>query len=159
MGRSRPISVAEAATLKKQSQEAILKATRTGRLIHHQLSGKGLMLCREQVLGKDFDERAWRAECRRYVSVPDACDICRKTDAAVIRDLAAGRISGFKLNPKAWAVLRESAEQEFRDYLARSASTSGRKRDLISSRSPRSLRKKKSLTPKAAKVQSARVCK
>jgi hypothetical protein len=156
MGASRPISVAEAAALKKQSAEAILKAIRTGRLIHHELSNKGFMLCREQVLGRVFDERAWRAECRRYISVPDACDVCRKTDAAVIRDLAAGRISGFKLNPKAWAVLASSAEQEFRDYLTRAASTVGRKRDLSSSRSPRSLRRGKSLTAKRSRVQSQR---
>ena len=156
MAASRPISVAEAAALRKQSAEAILKAIATGRLIHHELSKKGFMLCREQVLGRDFDERAWRAECKKYISVPDACDVCRKTDAAVIRDLAAGRISGFRLNPKAWAVLRSSAEQEFRDYLARSASTCGRKRDLSSSRSPRSLRREKNLTAKGSRVQSAR---
>jgi hypothetical protein len=155
MAVSRPISVGEAARLRGVTSVAILKAIRTKRLVSHTLSGKGLMLCREQVLGKEFDEREWRARCKRYVSVPDACEIVRRTDAAVIRDLRAGVIDGFKLNEKAWAVLKSSAEQEFRDYLSRPPSTRGRKRDLLSSRSPRVLRKKK-LTTSNRKLQSAR---
>lgn len=141
----RPISVGEAAVIRGITQVGILKAIKTGRLIGVPLSGKGIMLCREQVEGKRFSESEFRRLCGRYISVPDACEICHKTDAAVQRDLRAGVIDGFRLNAKAWAVLRSSAEKEFRDYLERSSSIAGRKRDLGASRSPRVLRKRKSL--------------
>lgn len=142
----RPISVAEAAKIRKVTEVAILKAIRTGRLIAVALSGRGIMLCHEQVSRRPFNEREWRKLCDQYVSVPDACEIVHKTDAAVHRDLRAGVIDGFRLNGKAWAVRRSSAEQEFRDYLARAASTPGRKRDLGGAKSPRALRLKKRKT-------------
>jgi hypothetical protein len=114
------------------------------------------MLCREQVEGKKFSEPEFRKLCGRYVSVPEACEICHKTDAAIIRDLKSGVIDGFRLNKRAWAVLRSSAEKEFRDYLANSKGRVGRKRDLGGSRSPRSLRKKQPLQMKRARLQSQR---
>lgn len=141
----RPISVGEAAAIRGITEVGILKAIKSGRLIGVPLSGKGIMLCREQVEGKKFSEAEFRKLCGRYVSVPDACEICHKTDAAVQRDLRAGIIDGFRLNTKAWAVLRSSAEKEFKDYLTRSTSIAGRKRDLSGSRSPRVLRKRKPL--------------
>lgn len=147
----RPISVGEAAKLRKVTEEAIIKAIRTGRLVAVALSARGHMLCHEQVTGKPFSESAWRKMCSRYVSVPDACEITHKTDAAVIRDLRSGVIKGFALNARAWAVEKSSAEQEFRDYLSRSASLPGRKRDLGSARSPRVLRKKKTKNSLTAK--------
>lgn len=128
------------------SEVAILKAVKTGRLLAVALSERGLMLSKEQVSGGVFSEREWRKLCDQYVSVPDACEIVHKTDAAVHRDLRDGVIDGFRLNGKAWAVRRSSAEQEFRDYLARAASTPGRKRDLGEAKSPRAIRRKKRKT-------------
>lgn len=143
MARDRIVSIGEAAKLRKQSEEAIVKAIVSGRLFCHKLSGKGYMLSERQVKGLSFDEAEFLKLCRRYVSVPEACNIVWKTDAAVSRDLARGRIEGFRLNSKCWAVLRSSAEQEFRDYLEGvKEGRVGRRRSIGESRSPRDLRKK-----------------
>lgn len=144
----RPISVVEAAKVRGVTQAAILKAIRTGRLEAVLLSGMGHMLCKEQVEGKNFSVAAFKKMCANYVSIPDACEICHVTDAAISRWLRAGVLSGFRLNGKAWAVLRSSAEQEFRDYLSRPSYTAGRKRDLGAAKSPRVLRKTGKRLPK-----------
>lgn len=136
------ISVSEAARLRGMSREGVMKAIQTGRLASHLISGKGHLLSERQVLGKSFDESEFRKLCRLYISVPDACNICWKTDAAVMRDLRKGVIKGFKVNAKCWAVLRSSAEEEFREYLENHKARAGRKREVGSSRSPRDLRKK-----------------
>lgn len=136
------ISVSEAARLRGMSREGIMKAIQTGRLTSHLLSGKGHMLSESQVLGKKFDPADFRKLCRLYISVPEACNICWKTDAAIMRDLRRGTIKGFKVNQKCWAVLRSSAEEEFREYLESHKGRAGRKREVGSSRSPRDLRKK-----------------
>ena len=137
----RIIGIAEAAKIRGQSREGILKAVRSGRLYAVSLSGKGLMLSERQVSGKPFCQKAFGRMCSKYCSVPDACNIVFKVDSAVIRDLRSGRIEGFQINSKCWAVLRSSAEAEFRDYLENQANRVGRKRDVGATRSPRDLRK------------------
>jgi hypothetical protein len=137
MASDRIVSINEAAKLRGQSKEGIVKAIHTGRLYSYQLSGKGHMLSARQVLGKTFDEVAFKKLCQQYVSVPEACNIVWKTDAAVMRDLRKGVIKGFKLNHKCWVVLRSSAEQEFRDYLEAHKGRVGRKRSIGEDRSPR----------------------
>jgi excisionase family DNA binding protein len=141
----RPISVDEAAELLGLSRSGVMEAIRTGRLVAILINGRALALCREQVLGKPFSEPEFRRLCGRYVSVPDACEIMRKTDAAVIRDLNRGRVDGFRLNGRAWAVDKRSAEREFAEYL-RSDRGRGQPRRLSESRSPRVLRKPKRKT-------------
>lgn len=136
------ISVSEAARLRGMSREGIMKAIQTGRLTSHLLSGKGHMLSERQVTGKSFDEAEFRKLCKLYISVPEACNIVWKTDAAVMRDLRKGVIKGFKLNTKCWAVLRSSAEEEFREYLESNKGRAGRKRSIGETRSPRDIRKK-----------------
>lgn len=148
----RPISILEAAELTGLTKSGIVKAISSKRLLAIPLSGRGQMLCREQVAGKKFDEPAFRKLCQRYVSVPDACEIMSKTDAMVIRDLRSGKVAGFLLNGRAWAVDRRSAEQEFAEYLA-SPQRRGQPRQVGTSRSPRVIRKK-SLTAKKASVRS-----
>lgn len=137
----RPISILEAAKVAGLSISGIVKAITSQRLIAIPLSGRGLMLCREQVAGEPFDEAEFRKLCKKYVSVPEACDIVCKTDAMVLRDLRSGKIKGFKLNGKAWAVEKRSAEEEFREYLA-SPVRRGQPRRIGESRSPRVIRKK-----------------
>lgn len=139
------VSIEQAAALRRVSREAISKAIRSGRLYAYSLSGKGMMLSGRQVTGKKFSEPEFKKLCQQYVCVPDACEIMRLTDAAVIRKAKAGVVKGFKLNPKCWAILKSSAEQEYRDYLEENEGRVGRKRNLSGSRSPRSLRKKSSL--------------
>lgn len=143
----RPISVAEAASLLCLTHNGIIKSIDAGRLLGIQLNGKGWMLSFDQVSGRQFDEAAFRKLCSLYVSVPDACEIMRKTDAAVIRDLVKGRIEGFKLNNRAWAVKKASAEKEFDEYLATMGTRTGRPRVLGESRSPRVLRKQRAKQP------------
>ena len=148
------ISVQRAAEIRGVSREAISKAVKSGRLESVKLSGKCVILSLRQVSGGKFDAAAWRRIARSYCSVPEACDSQRKTDAAVIRDLERGVVDGVRLNGKAWAVLRRSAEQEFRDYLERPSSTVGRKRNLSGSRSPRVLRPTQPLQREKDRVQS-----
>ncbi len=137
----RIIGIAEAAKIRGQSREGIQKAVVTGRLCGVLLSGKGWMLSERQVRGQSFDRKSFERLCSRYCSVPDACNIVWKTDAAVMRDLRSGRIEGFKVNSKCWAVLKSSAEAEFKDYLENQHGRVGRKRDIGFTRSPRDLRK------------------
>ncbi len=142
MPKDRIVSIGEAAALRGLTEEAIIKAIASGRLFVHQLSGKGYMLSERQVLGRSFDKQEFQRMCRQYVSVPEACNIVWKTDAAVMRDIRKGRIKGFRLNSRCWAVLKASAEDEFRDYLENGRRRVGRPRAVGETRSPRDLRRK-----------------
>lgn len=142
MAADRIVSVVEAAKARGLTREAIMKAIKTGRLYGHLLSGKGYLLSARQVEGKPFDQKAFERLCRQYISVPEACNVCWKTDAAIMRDLRSGKIKGLRVNPKCWAVLKSSAEEEFRDYQENEKGRVGRKRDIGFTRSPRDLRKK-----------------
>ena len=154
MAFHRPVSISEAADLMGLTKSGIIKAIATKRLVAVALSGRGLMLSHEQCSGKKFDEAEFRKLCKKFVSVPEACDIVYKTDAMVMRDLRAGRIAGFRLNGKAWAVDKRSAEQEFADYLSQ-PQRRGQPRRVGDTRSPRHLRKK-TLTKKTTSVRSRR---
>lgn len=139
----RPISIAEAAEILGISQVAVTKRIRRGNLLASALSDKGIMVCRESVLGKTVDAAAFARLCSRYISVPEACDIVCVTDGMIGRMLADGRLKGFRLNPKAWAVERASCERNIQEYLA-SPPSYGRPRRVGESRRPakRSKRKK-----------------
>lgn len=144
MAYYRPISVEEAAGIAGVTINAILKRIKTGQAVAVQLSGKGWMLCRDQIEGKKFSEEAFRKLCGRYVSVPAACRIVCKTDASVIRDLKSGKLNGFRLNTKAWAVDRASAERDIKEYLSGARDgVAGRKRDLHGVHDPLTLKKKR----------------
>lgn len=155
MAFHRPISILEASELTGLTKSGVIKAIASKRLVAIALSGRGLMLSHEQCEGKPFDEAAFRKLCKRFVSVPEACDIVFKTDAAVMRDLRAGRIAGFRLNGKAWAVDKRSAEQEFADYLSH-PQRRGQPRRIGDTRSPRNIRKKSPLTKRPTSVRSRR---
>lgn len=116
-----PISVAEAAEILKISQVAVLKRIAAGKLLAVPLSGKGLLVCHESVLGRQVDPDEFREECKRWVSVPQACRIVCVTDAMIGRMILDGRLKGFRLNEKAWAVDRRSCEKNIADYLANPA--------------------------------------
>lgn len=148
----RPISIEEAAKAMGLTKSGVVKAISSKRLVAVPLSGRGMMLCLEQCKGQSFDAAAFRKLCKKWICVPEACDIVCKTDASVMRDLRSGRIKGFKLNGRAWAVEKASAEEEFRDYLA-NPGRRGQPRQIGTSRSPRVIRKK-SLHAKKAKVRS-----
>lgn len=149
----RPISIEEAAKAMGLTKSGVVKAISSKRLVAVPLSERGLMLCFEQCKGKPFSEPEFRKLCQKYVSVPDACDIVHKTDAMVMRDLRAGRIAGFKLNGRAWAVEKRSAEQEWKDYVS-NPPRRGQPRQIGVSRSPRVIRKKTSLRAKKATLRS-----
>ena len=142
MDAKRPISMNEAAEILGITRAGVAKAVAAGRLVAVPINARGLALCRAQVEGRKFSEPEFRKTCAGYVSVPDACEIQHKTDASVIRDLVRGTVKGFKLNGRAWAVDRRSAEEEFRDYLA-NPNRVGQKRQIGTPRSPRVLRRKK----------------
>lgn len=155
MAFHRPISVNEAATIAGISVSAVLRRVRTGQAVGVSLSGKGWLLCREQFEGRKFSEAAFRSLCGRYVSVPDACEIVCKTDASVVRDIKSGRLSGFRLNGKSWAVLRASAEKDIRDYLKSGHASSGRRRDLNADHHPTRLKHKRELDRKKKRTTIA----
>lgn len=156
MAYFRPISVNEAAKVGGITVSAVIKRIRTGHALAVGLSGKGWMLCREQFEGRAFSEAAFLRLCQRYVSVPDACGIVCKTDASVIRDLKSGKLDGFRLNAKAWAVLRSSAEQDIREYLSgKRSGLPGRRRNIGAEHHPSRLKEKRSLARRKSRTTIA----
>lgn len=123
-----PISVGQAAEILGISAVAVFKRIRAGTVLAVPLSGKGLLVCHESVLGRRVDPDAFREECRQWVSVPQACRIVCVTDAMVGRMLLDGRLKGFRLNAKAWAVSLASCEKNIADYLADPPSYGRRRR-------------------------------
>ena len=53
----------------------------------------------------------------KWLSVPEAAEIMGCTESWVIRLVKAGQLEGFRLNGRAWAVLRSDAEKNAREYL------------------------------------------
>jgi hypothetical protein len=153
MAFHRPISIEEASGIMGITKSGVVKAISSKRLMAIPLSERGLMLCLEQCAGKDFSASDFRKLCAKYCAVPEACDIVHKTDAMVMRDLRSGKIKGFKLNGRAWAVDRRSAEQEWKDYVSNPPGR-GQPRQIGISRSPRVIRKKTSLRAKKATLRS-----
>lgn len=131
-----PISVREAAEMLGVTDIAVLKKIAKGQIVAVPLCGKGLLVCAESVLGKRFDADEFRRLCDRYVSVPEACDIVCVTDGQIGRMLADGRLKGFRLNAKAWAVEKRSCEDNIREYMA-NPSKSGRPRLIGERRAPK----------------------
>lgn len=132
----KPISVQEAAASLGISQVAVLKRIAKGSLVARQLSGKGYLVCRESLGGEVVDPEEFAAACSRWVSVPQACEIVCVTDGMVLRMLADGRLDGFRLNAKAWAVDVQSCRRNIEDYLANPA-TGGRPRDIAGRHAPK----------------------
>lgn len=133
----RPISVNEAAEIAGITPEGILKRITTGRLVSAKMSNKGILVCYESLMGEKFSEAQWEKEVAKWISVPEACDVACVTDGMVIRMLVDGRLSGFRLNPKAWAVSRASAEQNYREALEQRGSKKGQPRQFGASRRPK----------------------
>lgn len=133
---NRPISVQEAATILGISEVAVLKRIGQGSLVAKKLSGKAYLISRESVQGRRVDAEAFLASCRKWVSVPEACEIVCVTDGMIARMLADGRLNGFRLNERAWAVSRESCERNIAEYLA-NPNTGGRPRLIGASRAPK----------------------
>lgn len=132
----RPISVQEAADLLGVSEVAVLKRIAKGTLVAQQLSGKGFLVCRESVAGIAVDPEEFRSLCSQWVSVPQACEIVCVTDGMVGRMLMDGRLEGFRLNAKAWAVSKSSCEKNIAEYMA-SPPKHGRPRVLSGSHAPK----------------------
>ena len=133
----RPISVNEAADIAGITPEGILKRITTGRLVAAKMSNKGILVCYESLMGEKFSESQWEKEVKKWISVPEACDVTCVTDGMVIRMLVDGRLSGFRLNPKAWAVSLASAEQNYREALEQRGSKRGQPRQFGASRRPK----------------------
>lgn len=131
----RPISISEAAEILGISPVAVQKRIHRGTILAAPLSDKGIMVCHESVLGKSADPKEFAKLCAKYISVPEACDIVCVTDGMIGRMLADGRLKGFRLNPKAWAVEKTSCERNIQEYLA-SPPSYGRPRAVGQSRRP-----------------------
>ena len=112
-----------------------------------------ILLLSSAAWGQSFDAAEFRKLCKKWICVPDACDIVCKTDAMVMRDLRSGKIKGFRLNGRAWAVEKASAEQEWKDYVSGPPRV-GQPRQIGTSRSPRVIRKKNDLHAKKSTVRS-----
>jgi hypothetical protein len=140
----KPISVRDAAEILGISAVAVMKRIKRGTLLALPLSSKGFMVCQESVLGEPHSPAEFERLCRRYISVPEACDIVCVTDGMVIRMLHDGRLKGFLLNGNAWAVEKRSAEENIREYMRGALPPGGRPRDLGRSHAP-----KKRLTKRA----------
>jgi predicted site-specific integrase-resolvase len=128
--------VREAAELAGVSQITILKRIDRGQLLAVALCKKGWLVCAEAAMGLPYDEDEFVLLCDRYASVPEACEIVCVTDGMIGRMLTDGRLRGFRLNEKAWAVDRASCEENIREYM-KSPPQRGQPRRLNESRAPR----------------------
>lgn len=70
-------------------------------------------------------------ENTEWMSVPDAAEMLGCSDVWIIKLLNAGQLDGFKLNARAWAVKRKSAEKNLREYNERDPALAGRKRSKL----------------------------
>lgn len=136
----RPISVQETAELVGISEVAVLKRIAKGTLVAKRFSGKAYMVSRDSAEGREVDRDEFEKACSAYVSVPEACNIVCVTDGMVGRMLADGRLDGFRLNRKAWAVSRKSCEKNLAEKIANPGT--GRPRDFLSDRSPKKKQRK-----------------
>lgn len=66
-----------------------------------------------------------------WMSVPDAAKRLGCSDVWVIKLIAAGRLDGFRLSGRAWAVSRAAVERNLKEYLRRDPTLAGRKRSKI----------------------------
>jgi excisionase family DNA binding protein len=66
-----------------------------------------------------------------WISVPEAADMLGCTDVWVIKLINAGTLRAFRLNGRAWAVSRKSAEENLAEYLKRDPTKAGRPRSAI----------------------------
>jgi excisionase family DNA binding protein len=63
-----------------------------------------------------------------WISVPVAAELLGCTDVWVIRLIHDGKLEGFRLNGRAWAVKRASVLANVKEYAQRDPSEPGRKR-------------------------------
>jgi hypothetical protein len=63
-----------------------------------------------------------------WISVPQAAAILGCSTVWVIQLVKSGKIAGFLLNERAWAVSRKDVQKNLREYLARDPAAAGRKR-------------------------------
>lgn len=138
----RPISVQEAAKILGITDVAVMKRISRGKVLARPLSSKGLMVCHESVIGEPFSPEQFEAECKKWISVPEACDIVCVTDGMIGRMLADGRLKGWRLSDNAWAVSRKSCEDNMKEYLANPPKV-GRPRLVGERRSPKKKPSKK----------------
>jgi hypothetical protein len=65
---------------------------------------------------------------QEWVSVPDAAEILGCSPVWVLKMLKDGRLKGFVVNRRAWAVSRKSVLENLSDYEKRDRSKAGRPR-------------------------------
>lgn len=111
------ISVPEAARILGVTDSAILQRIAHGTLVSRVFSGKARVVSRNSLLGRKVDEKAFDKSVAKLMNVPDACVLLGVTECYVYRMLNRGVLEGFKLNQKAWAVVRESVERNAREYV------------------------------------------
>lgn len=66
---------------------------------------------------------------QEWISVPDAAQLLGCTDVWVIKLIRQKKLDAFRLSPRAWAVRRESALANLKEYFERDPSKPGRKRE------------------------------
>lgn len=66
-----------------------------------------------------------------WISVPKAAELLGCTDVWVLKLIHRGKLEGFQLNGRAWAVKRTSVEKNIKDYINRDPTLAGRKRSKL----------------------------
>jgi excisionase family DNA binding protein len=64
-----------------------------------------------------------------WISVPVAAEMLGCTDVWVIKMINQKKLKAFRLSGRAWAISRESALDNLKEYLERDPSKPGRKRE------------------------------
>lgn len=66
---------------------------------------------------------------QEWLSVPDTAQLLGCTDVWVIKLIQKKKLDAFRLSGRAWAVRRESALENLKEYFERDPSKPGRKRE------------------------------
>lgn len=111
------ISVPEAARIAEVTTSAILQRIANGKLLARDFSGKAKIVSRNSLLGAKVDPKEFDKAVEKLMNVPEACELLGVTESYVYRLIERGHLEGFRLNAKAWAVVRKSAERNAREYV------------------------------------------
>ena len=110
------MSVPEAAKVLKITSNGVVARIMSGKLLAKHFNGRAWMLSRRSVEGKPINKSDWKRICKRYLTVPEACEILGVTDSYVVRLIQRGILPAIRLNGKAWAVDSEATEANAKQY-------------------------------------------
>lgn len=110
------VSVPRAAELAGVTPATILNRITRGEIVATRFSGKAIVVSARSVCGHVVDRDQFLRVVDSLATVEQACRLLGVSEAYVPKLVSRGRLHGFKLNGKVWAIHRDSVEQSARQY-------------------------------------------